>query len=127
MLRPYKRSYVGAKHERDYFCYGVKVYLRSCFALSLMREHPVFETTLVRAKHSDYQLLVLTERLFARMLRPYIIGMLTSSRLYRAPSFEKKIAIGELSGRWVAVRGQHTLLCSVLRKVGSWRFIAVFT
>jgi hypothetical protein len=40
-------------------------------------EHPVFGTTLVRAKHSDYQLLVLTERLFARMLRPYIIGMLT--------------------------------------------------
>jgi hypothetical protein len=86
MLRPYKRSYVGAKHERDYFCYGVKVYLRSCFALSLMREHPVFETTLVRAKHSDYQLLVLTERLFARMLRPYIIGMITpdATHTYRS-------------------------------------------
>jgi predicted membrane-bound spermidine synthase len=52
-----------------------KDYIRSCFAL---REHPVFETPLVRAKHSDYQLLVLTERLFARMLRPYIIGMLTA-------------------------------------------------
>ena len=42
------------------------------------REHPVFETTLVRAKHSDEQLLVLTERLFARIICPYIIGMLTS-------------------------------------------------
>ena len=42
------------------------------------REYPVFETTLVRAKHEDYKLLVLTERLFALMLRPYIIGMLTT-------------------------------------------------
>ncbi|MBW4496263.1 MAG: hypothetical protein KME26_24950 [Oscillatoria princeps RMCB-10] len=45
--------------------------------MSSQREHPVFETTLGRAKHEDYQLLVLTERLFALMLRPYIIGMLT--------------------------------------------------
>jgi hypothetical protein len=50
------------------------------------REHPVFETTLVRAKPEDYQLLVLTERLFALMLRPYIIGMLTIEKGSNKPA-----------------------------------------
>jgi predicted membrane-bound spermidine synthase len=92
MLRPY-RIFVGAKHERDHLWDSRKNYIAAdaAAALTLMlrpspiatyrqREHPVFETTLVRAKHSDYQLLVLTERLFDRMLRPYIIGMLTRQR-----------------------------------------------
>ena len=49
------------------------------------REHPVSETTLVRAKHSDYKFLVLTERLFARMRSPYIIGMLIPKLSLPAP------------------------------------------
>jgi|GEM_PF-4977628 hypothetical protein len=76
------------------------------------REHPVFETTLVRAKHSDYQLLVLTERLFARMLRPYIIGMLRAEltkvelnwgkmiwklwNCYSGSLLEKEILVGQI-------------------------------
>ena len=56
--------------DRDRGARGVRTFKVQKWHIPRNGEHPVFETTLVRAKHSDYQLLVLTERLFALMLRP---------------------------------------------------------
>jgi hypothetical protein len=104
---PYFRSPARCRYPHEF----VKASENLFFKASRW-EHPVFETTLVRAKHSDYQLLVLTERLFARMLRPYIIGMLRAEltkvelnwgkmiwklwNCYSGSLLEKEILVGQI-------------------------------